>query len=173
MMGGRPPGVVIPAVLLLASGALGTGSVITELYFHGPPYAESALKWATPIAKPMPDHAHYELVLNHDVAPELRPIGHLVLVDPAAASACRSAIVQRLVGLAPAAGRTTVWCVDRLVIRIESRRANELEAVAVTSMSSSEEVGACRWSTRGLRANSFTPSRSRMFASHVRQLGRP
>jgi len=51
MMGGRPPGVVIPAVLLLAWGALGTGTVIAELYFHGPPYAESALQWATPDPK--------------------------------------------------------------------------------------------------------------------------
>ena len=55
MMGGRVAGVAIPAALLLAWGALGTGSVIAEFYFHGPPYAESALQWATPDPKDQQD----------------------------------------------------------------------------------------------------------------------
>jgi hypothetical protein len=55
MMGGRLAGAVIPAALLIAWGALGTGSVIAELYFHGPPYAESALQWATPDPKDQQD----------------------------------------------------------------------------------------------------------------------
>ncbi|HKA11229.1 MAG TPA: hypothetical protein VKI99_12255 [Candidatus Dormibacteraeota bacterium] len=41
-------GVVLPGIVLLAWGVGGTASVVGELYLHGPPYAESALQWATP-----------------------------------------------------------------------------------------------------------------------------
>jgi hypothetical protein len=45
---GRLLGLVVPVVLLVAGGAAGTGSVVAALYFHGPPYAESALLWSVP-----------------------------------------------------------------------------------------------------------------------------
>ena len=54
-MGGRLAGAVTPVALLIAWGAFGTGRLIAELYFHGPPYAESALQWATPDPKDQQD----------------------------------------------------------------------------------------------------------------------
>lgn len=45
---GRLLGLIVPALLLVGGGIAGTASVVAALYFHGPPYAESALQWATP-----------------------------------------------------------------------------------------------------------------------------
>jgi hypothetical protein len=45
---GRLLGLIVPAILLVGGGASGTASVISALYFHGPPFAESALLWSIP-----------------------------------------------------------------------------------------------------------------------------
>jgi len=66
-------GLIVPIGMLLAWGIGGTVTVVGELYFHGPLYAESALQWAVPDPR---DQRDPSAGLTEFTAPRLQSLKH-------------------------------------------------------------------------------------------------
>jgi hypothetical protein len=101
-------------------------------------------------AKPIPDHAAFELVTNERVAADLWPLCENANVGEPAREASRAAIVKRLQGLEPAGGRSTEWCVQRL-----QQRAGHLSQSSNRWRNGSMIV---RWTASGRRRGRLSPT---------------